>query len=353
MALTTPQVPSFIEPFPATEDYTFKFSVIGGDQCLRNNIQIQSMSDNTIVFDNTIESFTLSHLISQNTLQNGVNYKLKVRTGNVNGEWSSWSEWTIFYCFENPVVTIPNLVNDEINNQTFIFEGQYEHSDSLQSYKYLLYDSNKNLVSTSEEKFDGLLKHEFAGFENDVLYYIELKTISIHGMNGSSELIPLKAKYIAPRLLTTLVPENLSNEGAIKISATLIQIIGKVYDRENNQISYEDIEYIDDDWLPLTSNSQYKIVYEKGFDLLESNFILQLWCRDIVEDMVFLKIFSPYGTFELRKYNNRIHAFKYITGIEKYPAHFVSNEFLVGEGEGFTIWLKHINNLLDIKAEIT
>ena len=344
MALITPSI-SLVKPFSSTQSQTFKFSVSSAsDQVVRNNLVIENNTTNVEVYNQSVESFQLQHILPINTLTNGQEFRAHIKTGNISNEWSNFSDWIYFYVLSSPTITIDSVVDGKVNNSTINFSSTYTQLESelLQSYKYLLYDSNQNLIQTYSEQFsDGStpLTQEITGLENNVLYHIEVKTISIHGQEGSSDLIPFRPFFIAPRLLTTLNVENLQSQGAIKLSCQLIQEIGKV--------DSGTIQYVDNDWIDLTLG---QISFQEGFSL-GSDFVLKLWCKNIPDDKVFLRLVSEYGRLELIKYNNLIHAFKYLTNSTIY-SHFSSNSLVVGTDVEFMIYLQSLNNALEIAQQL-
>src|SRR5690606_30937635 len=129
---------------------------------------------------------------------------------------------------------------------------------------------------------------EVAGLENGVLKYLEVKTLSPNGNAGTTGLIPFKPFYVAPKLTVTLTPENLSRQGAIKVNANIIQVILKLYDNRGNQINPSDVEYIDNEWINMNRIDYDKLIADEGFNIFQSNFLLQLWCKDLPENEVFL-----------------------------------------------------------------
>lgn len=328
-----------ILPFDATKNYSILFSVVSGSQVIANEVEIQKNSDNSQVYLKKIASFSLQHDISLNSLSNGNEYRIRLRTYDINNNYSEWSDWVMFWCFETPIVNISNIYDNKITNQTYTFFGNYIHSDILQSYKFYLYDSNKNLISYSSELFTDLNvpQYEFTNLENDELYYIELKTISIHQMEGTSGLIYFRPLYIAPKLYATLTAENLSDEGVIKISADIQQILG--------DIDSGTIEYLENEWIDLT-NSQ--ISFSQPFNINQSNFRLKVWCKNIINDEVFLILESDNGTIELMQHDNAIHAFKKMNNCNL-VSHYKSNDLQINTGDNLVIEFKQISNTIELQ----
>src|SRR5699024_4705272 len=117
-----------------------------------------------------------------------VSYKARIKAGGANGEWSEWSDWVFFWVLEDPIVNITNidyLNQNRVYSQTVNFIASYNHPDDeqLQSYRFTLYDSNKNILNVYEEKYytdEVLLEQEVTGLSNGELYYIELKVFTVN-----------------------------------------------------------------------------------------------------------------------------------------------------------------------------
>ena len=352
--LTTPVLRRF-NPFDSAQEFMFRFDYQGSNQTNKNNLVIEKVSDNTVVYNQTITTFSLQHLLPANTLVNGVNYRAKIRVGDINNNWSQFSEYVLFWAFASPVITITTIDYDNQNrvyNQTVNFETTYIHPNNeiLQSYRYLLYDSNQNLMTSFSEVFaDGSvpLTQEITGLNNGELYYLEVKTQSVNGQLSSTGLINFKPFYIVPRLSAILTPENSPEQGGVKLSASLLQLRLKLYDGNGNEIDKSSVDYIDNDWIDMNRFDYGKLVTGQGFRIEQSNFTLQLWCKNIPEDEVFLTLYSTTGKTELKMYGNRVHAFKSIYG-STLVGHFASDEIVIGQDEVVSIIVKQVNNLIDL-----
>jgi len=341
LALTKPIIP-LILPFPATVNYTLLYNSVGGSQVVYNEIEIQKNSDNTQIFLEKIQSFVYEHLIPANGLVNNTEYKVRIRTYDVtNSTPSSWSDWVVFFCFSTPIVTIDNIIDGVINNQTFTFEGTCTTQDPLNSYRYLLYDEHQTLIQTFDESFDGLLKQEITGLDNNETKYLELKVITDNNMEGSSGLIEFTPVYIQPRLASAINLENYLEQGSIKITANIIQIIG----HNTGSISYEN-----DELVVIPSGSTVYFDTANGFSL-GKDFTLDIWCKGLTEDLVFLKLMSDYGYIELIYYENKIHAFKHLYNNGIIP-HYASNELEFISTDNIYIHIEQINDALSLQIGI-
>lgn len=347
-----------IKTFDASKESVITFNVLGGNQVVANNLTIERVSDNQSVYNQTQEAFNFRHVIPASRLQNGVNYRARIRTRDVNGNWSNFSSSLLFWCFSSPVLKVANIDYDNQNrvyNQTVVFETTYNQLENeiLQSYRYLLYNKNKDLLKSFPEKYDNgkqPLTQEITGLENGELYYLEVKTLSPNGNSGTTGLINFKPFYIAPKLTVTVTPENVLNQGAIKVSANVVQIILKLYDDDGNEIDPVDVEYIDGEWIDMNRRDYDKLIAEDGFSILNSDFLLQLWCKNLPENEKFLSLYSPQGRIDVFRLKNKIRIYKYIKGLD-FQGYFVSEEFKATNRQDIMVYIKQDNHLIDIKVE--
>lgn len=347
-----------IKTFNANKEYIFTFNVMSGNQVVGNNLVIERLDDNVVVYDGIQDTFNFRHILPAGTLENGKSYRAKVRTKDINNNWSNFSNWFIFWCFSEPVLTITTIDyqnQNRVYNQTILFETTYAQAEGepLQSYRYLLYDENKILLKAFPERFaDGSepLTEEITVTEANKLYHLEVQTISPNGNIGTTGLVPFTAAFVAPRLTAAIIAENVPEQGAIRLSASIIQIRLKLYDNNGNLIDYEDIEYVDNDWIDMNREDYGYLIADEGFDITDNNFILQLWCKNLPENKVFLTLYSPQGKIEMFKLKNRIRVYKYVNNLN-IKGYFVSNEFEANENQNIMIYMKQENHLIDLFVE--
>jgi len=176
----------------------FLFYVFSGTQPTKNRLIIKENSTSATVYDQTINSTIYKHTLpayySETTtynlndrvryngrlykclqtslgnlpteivyfedigvadIQNEIEYKATIYTGDSSDNWSLESDTILFHCFEEPVVTIDNIIDGLVLNQDWKFEGTYTHTDTLQSYRYFLYDANGvTILDSSDELYD-------------------------------------------------------------------------------------------------------------------------------------------------------------------------------------------------------
>jgi hypothetical protein len=331
-----------IIPFDATKDYTFYFTANGSSQITQNQIIICNSLDNSVIFNETLTSFQLQHLVPLNKLQNGNSYTIKVRTGNNTGEWSEYSNLVPFKCLSTPIISITNIINNTVNNQTFSFQASYSQTEGeqLQSYKFYLYDEDSNLIASSLETLysqDISLTHEFSGMENGSKYYIEFVATTIDNIQISTSKIEFTVSYITPRFSASLTLENKSEQGGVQIYAEVIQIIGK---------SSGIISYINNEEVDLTKGM---IDWQENFSI-ENNFTLKIWSRNIIQNIPYVNLYSPQGKIQLIFDGIMIHC--YIT-MNNITTHMISNSITVNsENDIVFVFLQKNNEYVDIKAQV-
>lgn len=343
-----------VKPFDATKDFTFTFSVQSGPQVQAHEFIVINNANNAIVYQSTQNSLVLRHLLPSNTLINGGEYRARVRVRDLQNNWSSYSEDIIFYTLAPPIITFTNIDSlDRVYNQTEIFRATYYHpqNEPLQSYRFILYNQNKSLLHSFPEQFGtGMqpLVQEVAGLINGNTYYIEIRTLSQKGQEGSSGLVMFVPFYITPRLFTTLTAEPDFKQGAIKLSANILQIIMKLYDPQNVEIPAETIVYTDDEKLDMNRPNYAKLVAAEGFNINQPDFVLQIWGSDFIIDEPLLILFSDFGQLivTIKEEYVQVEKILYNSDIK---AIFISEQFPMSyDGRELIINIRSKYNLIDV-----
>jgi len=342
LALIRPVV-SPILPFPANVSKTISFLSSGGDQVTGNILKVYNNNTNVLVYTSNLTSFILQNTITANSLVDGIQYKAIIQTKDINNNLSSESDPIVFYVLANPTITITNIVDGQVFNQNITFSANYSHaqSETLQSYLFNLYDNNQSLLQSYPNTFaDGssALTQLVQGLANNTLYYIEVKTVSVNGQQGSSGLISFTPFFVKPSLYSTLTTTSNSETGSILIESIIIQELGNM----DTGIAI----YQDDTWIDLTQGGQ--VSFSDGFKIDQSEFLMKIWCKNVPIDTVFCKLYAPNGRIEFFISDNRIHAYIYLDGLNHGLLHFVSNEVIIGTDDAFMIYVKYQYYLLDL-----
>ena len=152
MALVKP-IAQGISAFDATQDQTFSFTSSGGSQVVANQITIRLQDDNSVVYQNKVETYRFEQIVPANTLTNGNYYNFYFNTYDVGGNESEDSNVIQFYCFSNPTLTLINLpLNNLVESSSYTFGVTYNQTQGelLNYLKFYLYDNLDNLITESD-----------------------------------------------------------------------------------------------------------------------------------------------------------------------------------------------------------
>lgn len=343
MALTRPSI-DLIKVKDATKSFDVTFRSTGGNQIISNQIVICRNDTQAVVLTQKVTSFSFVNTVAGNVLSNGTQYKIVLTTFDKDGNQSTGSEPILFYCYKDMVVTIPNIIDGKINNQTYNFQGAVSGTniDILESYRYIIYDSTQTTIQSFLEVYNQSLLQPIAGNENGITYYLELLVSSQHGGYYTSGLIKFTPDYIVPRVAGALTLNNKSELAAVEIIAKVTQIIGTIVSGSATYIN-------GNTYLDLKTGNQ-TVSFQEGL-VLDKNFDLKIYLPLGLEDnIIFLKIVCSIGYVNFIKYNNRIHAFVYVIG-STLVDHFASPVLIMGNTDNLVIWAQRINDNMDLQVQ--
>lgn len=331
-------------PFPATDDYIFRFDVAGtSQQIFYNELEIRLSSDTSqIIYQEKIQEFRYQHTLPANTLENGNQYVVKVRVYNNSNQLIGESNPIFFYCFSSPTLSIPTVINGEVGNQTVLFEGAYFQGEGelLESFRFIHYDDNRIEIAKSPEVYSDTIQYEFSGLENRVKNYIELIVVTVNGMVASTGLIEFTPRYIAPRFNSAIELENLHDEASILVKCNILRILGVA--------GIEPASYTEDGMIDLRDNT---VTFEKGFNL-RGNWTIQMWLRDINTDSIFFQLLArDKSRIELEYKNNKITLYKMLNN-EYVTQMLIGNNEINTENQVVFICIKHIDGLFDFNYKV-
>lgn len=277
MALTIPIV-SKVASFDATENHTFYFKVIGGDQVVANEIKICKAVDGSVVYQNKITMYNYNQVVPLNTLTNGIYYTVSFRTYNIANEHSDWSTETPFYCYSKPEISLNVSDGDIVQNSSFTAILHYiqEQGELLGSAHITLYDANKNVIRDSGDLFDtDYVYYEFTGLVEEEIYYLRGFATTVNDTVVETDYVSFSVEYSNPILHTNLDAEADNCNGWIRIRSTLSVIDGH---------SNYDVEYGDGvaDLVSTTFNiednkyTQY-VQWDENFKISKNGFTARVW----------------------------------------------------------------------------
>ena len=340
--LITPQIPSFL-PFDATIDFQLNFSIpTYSDQCVKNQIQIFTQFDNTLVYDSITTSFQLFSPVPMNTLINGINYQCQIRTYNINNDASDWSVMTFFLVLSpmSLVLSIPSIVLSQSLNLDVTY-SQLELEPILSS-KFILYDSQKNQILISPEIFGLPIQYEFDLLENNTNYFVKCEAITQHGLLGDTGYIGFFVQFISPRVNNVITLNNQFQDAAVLASARIVRVLGQ---------AIGDYQYEVSEWINLIADGSMVYFDDANGWSMDSSFVVKCWLKGIVEDEVFLTLYgyNSLDKIEIQYYSNRVHVFKSSCGLVN---HYVSQIITVLPTDTLFIFLVQKYNGVDIQCEI-
>lgn len=284
MALTQPILYSQ-SAFDATQEHTFSFNVIGGDQVVANTLIIKNNETDVVVYSQKQVTFALNHILPSNTLTNGVYYNAVLTTENSNEETSVNSNTIQFYCYSTPSFTFSNLINGaNLTTSSYNFEVSYSQTESepLEQYTFNLYDYSLNLIATSGVLYTNnntgsfSTQYSFTGFSNNTSYYIECIGITKEGTQITTNRFLFGVNYNSSSTKLNLINNCLG--GYIFISSNPVAIFGTsnpdppIYITDN-----------DDTLVDLRNQNSY-VLWDNGFTTSTTDWTLSIWGKDFVEN---------------------------------------------------------------------
>ena len=343
----------------ALYDKEIFFNVFGGNQFTGYEVEIYNNETNVLHYSSSKTTYATKFNIEANTLSNGIEYRMRVRTTD-STEYSEYSDFMLIKCYTTPVCSINNLVDDNgvsvVNNQNYIFEGSFHQAESvsLKSYYYKLYDSNKNLIQEFNLVYstEETTTQTVEGFLPDTVYYIELICVDQNDLIVSSGLIEFLVQYEAPRIRQVVDLKNDKDSASVKISSNMIQIIFK---------SHNEPVYINEQELDLRDGNYIYLDEQLN---LTGNFTLKIYARalpsvNIGEEKYFLSIDSIDGNTKIRvkESEGRIHVYKILSpkpnGAD-IVSHYMSDviENYIPQKSYLVIQINYVNRRIDIQAQV-
>lgn len=265
-----------IAAFDATQNHVVTFLAIGGAQVVGNRIVISDNQTGKTVYDNRVITMQLAHTIPANTLTNGGYYNVVIYTIDSANNFSQASVPVPFYCYSQPTLTINNIpASSTIENGTYTFQGSYaqQENEILNSYQFILYDSNKTVLSQSDVIYyssNDSLSYTFVGMSNDTSYYIELKGQTVNNTEITTGLLYFTVRYSQPASFAIVDLVNDCENGFIQISSNIVAIDGKS--------NPEPPIYIDDKEVDLREPDSW-VRWDEGFNI-KDDFTMRVWGRD-------------------------------------------------------------------------
>lgn len=259
--------------FDATQDHVFEFNAVGGDQVVKNKLTIVNQLTGVIIYSQEQVSYSFSHRVEADTLENGEYYSAYVQTYNALGEESSPSAYIQFYCFTTPEFYFSNFPIDEIiTNSSFEFVLHYSQAEDeeLESFNFSLYNAQGVKIATSGVKYASsvpTLSHAFIGLLDNTTYFIEAEGKTVYGTLLSTSRNRFNVAYYRPNVFSAVELKNNCSEGYITIQSNLVAIEGEAI--------YPPV-YQEDKYVVLQDNT---VTWNSGFSFGADGFTASLWSK--------------------------------------------------------------------------
>lgn len=199
-------------------------------------------SGNIVATDNLFVSGKTAYrtfVIPAGTVENRLPpYYLKIKARNSKDETATeLSDAVLFYCHEKPTISFIDIDQDDTNRisyPAYSFDLKYsnieDQGESLNRYKYLLYDSNKNVLL--EETYYGSVSKSFLvnGLDNEGTYYVRAVGETVNGYTLDTGFYEISVRFSAIVKSLSIKAENVPLEGVVKINAVLDIASNESYD---------------------------------------------------------------------------------------------------------------------------
>lgn len=264
-----------LNAFDSTSPQLFEFVSTGGNQVVKNRIIIRNNSTGTVIYDNTLVTYSLSQTVPAHTLTNGVQYNFTFTTYDVDGNSSLESVPVVFWCYTTPSLVFTNLItNQKVQSSTYVFMAQYTQAQNeyLKYANFTLYSSTNLQIYKSDDinvttAPPNSLSFSFNQFDNNTNYFMEVSGVTINGTVISSGKIPFNVTYTQPILYNALTLENKCGDGYNQITSNFMVI--------NGQTNPSTPRYINNTKLDIIKYLEY-VKWLSGFSI-EKDFVFTLW----------------------------------------------------------------------------
>lgn len=339
--MTKPRI-NKIKPFDALYDQIISFSW-GGNQAFGNRIIIYDRDTMNTVYDHTVKSFSYSHTLPANTLENGKCYVVQCQV--YDAEWieSVMSDRYFFYTFKTPVFIFDEIPGNRIRNSSYSASVTYYQEDFelLHSFQFSIYDSSKTLLNESETMYDtDNLFYTYKGLQNDTEYLIRCCGITVNGMDVDTGYVKIFVSYEAPGIYSRLYADCDYENGCVNYH-TNINII-QPSEAGDRDFSFENSKIILSDKI---------LIYDEGFHI-ENDFTLKLNGTELFRngDIITLKNDKTWLKITALIYEDNCIRYKLIVPNALSWYILYSAPLFCSHTDNITIVLRRINHLYQITA---
>lgn len=258
------------------EDNYIPFTYSGGI-IKSSSIRISKATDNQVIYEATQTSASTQFLLEANSVNvedYGTQYYIQIRVTESDNTKSSWSDTRFAYFISTPTFQFQNIRDNALIKQSFVTaEVLYYQleNEQLLNIIFYLYDSARNLLSTSGIMYDvNNLQYTYNGLVDGV-YYIQAKGETVHGYKVDTGEVKIVVDYVTPETFSNFYLENDSLNGYIRYQTNIISIDyhgDEVFDYEDGYINLIEKTLIYDRGFRIDNDCIFII---KGKDMFRSN----------------------------------------------------------------------------------
>ena len=324
----------------ALQDYIVTMTY-NGNQPYSNRIIVYDGDTLGVVFDETINSFLLKHIIPANTLVNGKKYAIQVQFFDADGVASSLSDKCYFWTLETPLFYFEGINNEDVIKSASL-EVNVHYSqpnwEDVKSYKFYIYDATKVLLSESDILYySGTLSYVYRGLLNDTTYYIRCTGVTDRGIELDTDYIQIFVKYENANLYSRIYSECNEYNGIVKYYTNLVLI-------EPEEDNYE----YDNGFIDLLDKT---LTYSNNF-LVSGDFTISIKCKNAYREATLLKCSNENSGFTLSSIFADDESLMYKLVVPNGICNYViySNKLQVEVDDLVTIHIRRINNIYMLKV---
>jgi len=356
MAMTTPVLIS-VPAFDATQDFTFTFSVYGGNQVNGNTLTIvdQDVTVTERTYTHTLSPYyPLNNTIPANSLTNGHLYNATVVTYGTNSqgqtETSAASAAIQFRCYSTPTFTFTDW-SSTVGNSSHTFKVNYVSSyEPLQTYRFILYDAQQIVIADTGVLYSGAtgqsttVSHTFDGLRDGSTYYIKALGQTQAGMNVETDLKDFTVQYTYPTVFSLIGLTNNCLEGYITVRSNLSPINGTATVTPT---------YITEGGNTLIDLRNNTVAWTEGY-ALDSNFTGTLWGRTFTPNTVLMRLYDSDGNTLTIRYvvyqeNSVNKAYAQLIMEDATNTYYAySSSINVVNNHNLQLWFRRVGSLYDI-----
>lgn len=231
---------------------------------------------------------------------NGKSYWAKIRVQLNETTWSDWSPEVEFIC-----LTTPSLTFDNVDDKSYVYNNdilmsviyRQAQGERVTNYQFSLLDQNKTPIThyptrVPDVASPNVFTERVSNLVKGRLYYIGIRINTKNGINyfEEHEFIP---HFVAPSFDGIMTVKNNGDEGQVLVQSYLKQMLAtqtKPFipnSETNNATNYI---YMQDEWIIIPN--EMPLMYERLGMAKASDFIVKLWCKNVLNGL-FLDFSEP------------------------------------------------------------